>query len=581
MEFSRRFKIEEVWPEELLAKKPEYRGKTLFDVLFKNGQVDKFPVTRYRGRLCQRRIEGVRLLRPQGPVRGIRHVSAAAMATTSRRSTPITEVRGLRWPVVNGQETSWRFREGLDPYVKQGAGVQFYGFPDGKARIFALPYEPPAESPDSEYPFWLSTGRVLEHWHSGTMTRRVPELYKAFPEAVCFMHPDDAAELKLRRGDEVKVQSRRGYIRTRVETRGRNKTPRGLVFVPWFDEAQLINKVTLDATDPISLQTDYKKCAVRIERVQSDMIGKPLHLRCCVVAIAAAIDVRWSRRRVTSGLRGSTPLNEEGPAAPMTPMRNTAEKETRNYPEQPPVIPHSIEGYQIDINGNKCLSCHARARTGESQAPMVSITHFMDRDGQFLASVSPRRFFCTECHVPQNVVKPPVSNDFVDIDTLLSRAHAGRPAMSAVDPAAPRPSWLARMWGFAVELWDVLRRPSSVFGLGVLVLAGFVAGVMFWGGFNTALELTNTEKFCTGCHEMRDNVFAELKTDHPFLQPLRRARELPGLPRPAQLDRQDRAQDAGLQGSLGPSVRHHRHPREIPRPPARAGAARMGAVQGQ
>ena len=67
------------------------------------------------------------------------------------------------------------------------------------------------------------------------------------------------------------------------------------------------------------------------------------------------------------------------------------------------------------------------------------------------------------------------------------------------------------MWAFVVELWDVLRRPSSVFGLGVLVLAGFVAGVVFWGGFNTALELTNTEKFCTGCHEMRDNVFAELK----------------------------------------------------------------------
>jgi cytochrome c-type protein NapB len=128
---------------------------------------------------------------------------------------------------------------------------------------------------------------------------------------------------------------------------------------------------------------------------------------------------------VSSGLRGSTPLNEEGPAAPMTPQRNTAERETRNYPEQPPVIPHSIDGYQIDINGNKCLSCHARARTGESQAPMVSITHFMDRDGQFLASVSPRRFFCTECHVPQHVVTPPVTNDFIDIDAMFSRAAPG------------------------------------------------------------------------------------------------------------------------------------------------------------
>jgi nitrate reductase (cytochrome), electron transfer subunit len=128
---------------------------------------------------------------------------------------------------------------------------------------------------------------------------------------------------------------------------------------------------------------------------------------------------------LTSGLRGPTPLDDEGAAPPMTPMRNTAEREVRNYPEQPPVIPHSIDGYQIDLQSNKCLSCHARARTAESQAPMVSITHFMDRDGQFLASVSPRRFFCTECHVPQNVTNPPVSNDFVDIDSMLNRASPG------------------------------------------------------------------------------------------------------------------------------------------------------------
>jgi nitrate reductase (cytochrome), electron transfer subunit len=128
---------------------------------------------------------------------------------------------------------------------------------------------------------------------------------------------------------------------------------------------------------------------------------------------------------LTSGLRGPAPLDDEGPAPPMTPMRNTAEREVRNYPEQPPVIPHSIDGYQIDLQSNKCLSCHARARTAESQAPMVSITHFMDRDGQFLASVSPRRFFCTECHVPQNVTNPPVSNDFVDIDSMLNRASPG------------------------------------------------------------------------------------------------------------------------------------------------------------
>ena len=84
------------------------------------------------------------------------------------------------------------------------------------------------------------------------------------------MNPDDAAAMNLRRGDEIKVESRRGYIRTRVETKGRNKMPQGVVFVPWFDEGQLINKVTLDATDPISLQTDFKKCAVPLA-----LVGEP------------------------------------------------------------------------------------------------------------------------------------------------------------------------------------------------------------------------------------------------------------------------------------------------------------------
>lgn len=75
----------------------------------------------------------------------------------------------------------------------------------------------------------------------------------------------------------------------------------------------------------------------------------------------------------------------------------------------------------------------------------------------------------------------------------------------------PKSRW-RRIGSFLLELWNVLRRPSSVIALGVLVLGGFVAGVMFWGAFNTALELTNTEKFCVSCHEMRDNVFNELKT---------------------------------------------------------------------
>ncbi len=265
MEFSKRFTTEEVWPKELLDANPDYKDKTLFDVLFANGQVDAYPLTDIEGDYANAEAEHFGFYVQKGLFEeyakfGRGHGHDLAPFDDYHAS------RGLRWPVVDGEETRWRFREGSDPYVTPGKGVEFYGKPDGRAVIYALPYEPPAESPDDDYPFWLSTGRVLEHWHSGSMTQRVPELYKAFPDAVCFMHPDDAEAMELRRGDQIKVASRRGEIVTRVETRGRNKPPRGLVFVPWFDASQLINKVTLDATDPISKQTDFKKCAVKIER---------------------------------------------------------------------------------------------------------------------------------------------------------------------------------------------------------------------------------------------------------------------------------------------------------------------------
>ena len=81
------------------------------------------------------------------------------------------------------------------------------------------------------------------------------------------MHPDDARERSLRRGDKVLMASRRGEVESRIETRGRNRPPKGLVFMPWFDAKQLVNKVTLDATDPLSKQTDYKKCAVKVTKV--------------------------------------------------------------------------------------------------------------------------------------------------------------------------------------------------------------------------------------------------------------------------------------------------------------------------
>ena len=96
-------------------------------------------------------------------------------------------------------------------------------------------------------------------------------------------------------------------------------------------------------------------------------------------------------------------------------------KRERNYPMQPPVIPHTIRNYEVNINNNKCMTCHGRQRTEESQAPMVSVTHFMNRDGNFLAEISPRRYFCNQCHVTQLDAKPLIENDFIDMHTLMKK----------------------------------------------------------------------------------------------------------------------------------------------------------------
>ena len=265
MEFAKRFTIEEVWGEELLAKMPEHRGKTMYDVLYANGKVDQFPLSETAEGFDNDDAEHFGFYVQKGLFEeyadfGRGHAHDLAPFEMYH------EARGMRWPVVDGKETLYRFREGYDPYVPEGADVKFYGYKDGKAKIIFAPYEPAAEEPDEEFDLWLSTGRVLEHWHSGSMTRRVPELHRAFPSAVVYMHPEDAKDRGLRRGQEIVLSTRRGEVTSRVETRGRNKVPRGLVFMPWFDEHQLTNKLTLDATCPLSKETDYKKCACKVER---------------------------------------------------------------------------------------------------------------------------------------------------------------------------------------------------------------------------------------------------------------------------------------------------------------------------
>ena len=180
--------------------------------------------------------------------------------------------RGMRWPVVENdgqwEETKFRFSEGFDSYVEPGKQIQFYhsSTKDDRAQVWFHPWIAPAEVPDEEYPLMLCTGRVLEHWHTGSMTRRIPELSRAMPSAYIEMHPDDAAAKKISNGDKVKVESRRGSIELQAWINGRGKPPKGTVFIPFFDETLSANELTLDAIDPFSKQPDYKKSAVRISK---------------------------------------------------------------------------------------------------------------------------------------------------------------------------------------------------------------------------------------------------------------------------------------------------------------------------
>jgi len=126
----------------------------------------------------------------------------------------------------------------------------------------------------------------------------------------------------------------------------------------------------------------------------------------------------------TATLRHGLSIEQDAEPERMPIVQNDDIKRKRSYPMQPPTIPHKIDGYRIDTNSNKCLSCHSRNLSTDTGAPMVSVTHYMDRDGNFLASVSPRRYFCSQCHVVQTNVDAHIDSDFVDLDELLKAAQS-------------------------------------------------------------------------------------------------------------------------------------------------------------
>jgi nitrate reductase (cytochrome) len=178
---------------------------------------------------------------------------------------------GLLWPLpAEGHPgTKRRYVRGDDPLVpaEHPHRIKFYGRPDARAVVWFRPQKQADEVVDVDYPLWFTTGRVIEHWHTGTMTRNCKELAHTNAEALAELHPQDAARLGVKDGDAVRVTSRRGAetFRARVTDSARL----GLVFVQMHDDRRMCNRVTNDAVDPVSRQPEFKICAVKVEKLSA------------------------------------------------------------------------------------------------------------------------------------------------------------------------------------------------------------------------------------------------------------------------------------------------------------------------
>ncbi|MFQ9365702.1 MAG: molybdopterin oxidoreductase family protein [Bilophila wadsworthia] len=175
---------------------------------------------------------------------------------------------GLIWPCPTETHpgTNLRYVRGEDPNIPADHPdkIWFYGNPSGKANIWMRPYKGAAEEPDQEYPFYLTSMRVIDHWHTATMTGKVPELLKANPAAFVEVNTEDASRLNIKNGDQVVVETRRDALTLPAHVNDTCKP--GLIAVPFFDKKKLVNKLFLDATDPASREPEYKICAARIKK---------------------------------------------------------------------------------------------------------------------------------------------------------------------------------------------------------------------------------------------------------------------------------------------------------------------------
>lgn len=178
----------------------------------------------------------------------------------------LRERSGIKWPCPTEDHpgTDLRYVRGEDPLVpaQHPDKIFFYGRPDARAVVYLRPYQPPFEPADEEYPFVLTTGRVIDHWHTATMTGQVPELRRAYPSAYVEINPEDAARLGIANGDQVMLETRRDKMA--FPARVTDTCMPGLVFCPFFDKKKLVNRLFHDAVDAASKEPEYKICATKV-----------------------------------------------------------------------------------------------------------------------------------------------------------------------------------------------------------------------------------------------------------------------------------------------------------------------------
>jgi assimilatory nitrate reductase catalytic subunit len=172
---------------------------------------------------------------------------------------------GIQWPFGDGSLKVPTNRSRSPEKSERLYADGIFQTEDGRAKLWVTKCDAPPESPDERYPFWLNTGRTVEHWHTRTKTGKIPLLNRLSPEAWVEINPRDAKKLKLEHGDYVRVESRRGSVE-RVILRVTETVAPGQIFIPFHYAEANANNLTVSDCDPVSREPNYKQAAVRVER---------------------------------------------------------------------------------------------------------------------------------------------------------------------------------------------------------------------------------------------------------------------------------------------------------------------------